>query len=251
MSFLGGTLMVKNVGGNFNFTDIKAGLIIVSAVFLLIGSQAQGGEEMLAPIRVTPHETGVLLLPTLDTTGDSGHMQAPRQLVVRHRIEYEFITRRFKMLGETMAAKAAEADPKIELGDLSARTAGSLDLMAKRTGADWVVAIVVEEAKLDSSAGGEFKVHTRVRLQVWDARRHGWLAHNPYTGQAGGGGSPVFVFKSSLDDATRGSLGNLLGVYPRVVTVLQEDSLNDYLAGQTRPFVGSPKKPFSGLKAEQ
>jgi hypothetical protein len=42
-----------------------------------------------------------------------------------------------------------------------------------------------------------------------------------------------------------------LGAYPQVVSVLQEDGLNDYLAGQTKPFVGDPKKPFSGLKAEQ
>jgi len=224
---------------------------MASVVLLLTSSPARADEEILAPVQVTPRETGVLLLPALDATKDSTNMQAPRRLVIRHRAEYEFITRQFKMLGEAMAAKAAEAAPGIELGDLSARTAVNLDLLAKQAGADWVVNIVVEEAKLDTSTGGEFKVRTRVRLQVWDARRHGWLANSSYTGQASGEGSPVFVFKNSLDAATKGSLANLLGVYPQVVAVLREDSLKDYLAGQTEPFVGDTKTPFSGLKAEQ
>ena len=129
------------------------------------------------------------------------------------------------------------------MASLSARTAGNLDLLAQRTGADWVVSLVVQEAKMDSSEGG-FKIHTRVFLQIWDARRHGWLAKNLYTGQAIGGGSPIFMFKDSLDDAAKGSLAILLGSYPQVVPVSLENSLNDYLAGQTKPFVGDPKSPF-------
>lgn len=179
-------------------------------------------------------------------------MQAMRQGVIRHREEYEFITRQFKMLGEAMATDAAVASPGIDLTTLSARIAGNLDLLAQRAGADWVVSIIVQEAKGDSSAGqGAFKVRTRVLLQVWDARRHGWLANSLYTGQAGDGGSPVLVFKDSLDDAAKGCLGNILSLYPQVVTVESENSLNDYLAGQTKPFVGDPAKPFSGLKANQ
>ena len=231
--------------------DIKISLMAVSVLCLLAASPTRAGEEMLAPIRVTPSQTSVLLLPALDATTDSSNMLAPRQLVIRHREEFEFITRQFKMLGEALAAKAAVAAPGIELGDLSGRTAANLDLIAKRTGADWVVSLVVEEAKLDSSGGDGFKVHTRVLLQVWDARRNGWLVNHSYTGQTDGGGSPVFVFKNSLDDAIKGSLVKLLGVYPQLVAVLHEDSLNDYLAGQTRPFVGDPGKPFSGLPAEQ
>ena len=240
--------MTTNVSGNF--AGVKTALTAASVVALLITSPARAGEDVLAPMRVTPGETGILLLPALDATADSAHMQAPRQLVVRHRLEYEFITRQFKMLGEAMAAKAANTAPEIALGDMSTRTAASLDMLARRAGADWVVNVVVEEAKLDSFAGNEFKVRTRIRLQIWDARRHGWLANVPYTGQASGDGSPIFVFKNSLDAAVKGSLLNPLGTYPPVVAVLQEDSLIDYLAGQTRPFVGDSQRPFSGLTAE-
>jgi hypothetical protein len=233
-------------------SDIKVGLTTMSAILLLAGSPARADEKLLAPSKVTSHKTGVLLLPPLDATPDSAHMLGPRHLVIRHREEYEFITRRFKMLGETMAAKAADSSSKIDLASLSARTSGNLDLLAKRAGADWVLSIVVQEAKGNSTAGqSAFKVRTRVLLQVWDARRHGWLANNPYTGEVSGGGSPVFLFKDSLDDATKGSLAGLLGAYPQVVTVEQEGNLTDYLPSQTEPFVGDPKKPFSGLKSKQ
>jgi hypothetical protein len=229
----------------------KAGLITAAIVLLLNGSQARADLQILAPIRVTPSETSVLLLPALDATKDSANMQAPRQLVVRHREQYEFITRHFKVLGDVMAAKAADAGQKIELGDSSGRTVENLEALAKRTGADWVVNIIVEEAKLDSSAGNEFTVHTSVLLQIWDARRHGWLADGSYTGQASDSGSPIFVFKKSLDDTTKNSLGNLLSVYPQVVLVSEENSLKDYLAGQTEPFTGDQKNSFSGLKTEK
>jgi hypothetical protein len=150
-----------------------------------------------------------------------------------------------------MAAHAAESTtPRISLGDLSACSAANLDLIAKQSGADWVVGMIVEEAKLSSYAGNDFQVHTRVRLQVWDARRHGWIANGDYTGQARGEGTPIFVFKNSLDEAAKGALGNVLTNYPQIIPVLQEESLKDYLAGQTMPFVGDPGKSFSGLQVQ-
>lgn len=195
-------------------TDIKAGLMTSTAVALLIASPAPTGEELLPARQVTPRETRVLLLPPLDATPDAAHMLAPRGWVIRQREEHEFVTRQFKTLGEALAAKAADGVPRIKLVDLSARTAGNLDLLAKRSGADWVVSLVVLEAKGDSSAGkSAFEVRTRVLLQVWDARRHGWLANGSFTGQDSSGGSPVFLFRNSLDEAVKGSLGNLLNAY--------------------------------------
>ena len=225
-------------------------LTLSLCLVLLTGSLAKAAGQTLAPIQVSPRDTSVLLLPALDATSDAKNMQEPRHVVIRHRMEYEFITRQFKLLGEAMAAQAAgSTTPKINLGDLSARSAANLDLIAKQTGADWVVSLVVEEAKLSSSAVGEFQVHTRIRLQVWDVRRHGWIANDDYTGQATGGGSPIFVFKNSLDDAARGALGNVLTNHPQIISVSQEESLKDYLAGQTTPFVGELGKTFSGLQA--
>jgi hypothetical protein len=225
---------------------------VVIALWLVLSTGSPvPGEQILAPVRVAPRDISVLLLPALDATSDAKNMQEPRHVVIRHRVEFEFITRQFKMLGETMAAQAAESTtPKINLGDLSARSAATLDLIAKQTGANWVVGLVVEEAKLSSFGGGEFQVHTRVRLQVWDARRHGWIANGDYTGQARGEGTPIFVFKNSLDEAAKGALRNVLTNYPQVISVSQEESVKDYLAGQTAPFVGDPGKSFSGLQVQ-
>jgi hypothetical protein len=227
---------------------MKTVLITLSAVLLLTASPARSDEKLLPPVQVTPRETRVLLLPPQDATPDAAHMLAMRGVVIRHREQYEFITRQFKMLGEAMAAKAANDAPQIKPIDLSARTAGILDLLAKRTGADWVVSVAVQEAKGDSNAGRRvFTVRTRVLLKVWDARRHGWRANGLYNGEDHSGGSPIFTFKNSLDDAVKGSLGNILDAYAPVVSVIGERDLRNYLAGQKKPFVGDPKTPFSGL----
>jgi len=230
-------------------TNIKAGLITLSAI--LLSSVSTSCTEKLLPLdHVIPRETSVLLLPPLDATPDAADMLAPRSSVIRHREEYEFITRQFKMLGEMMAAKAARDVPQIELVDISARTAANMDVLAKRTGANWVVSIIVQEIKGDSSAGqSPFKVRSRVLLQVWDARRHGWLANNAYTGEDSGDGSPIYVFKNSLDEAVKGSLEDILDAYPPVVSVEGESSMKDYLAGQKEPFVGDAMTTFSGLNA--
>jgi len=231
-------------------TNCKAGLTILCSVLLLTAGPARPAERLPAARQATARATRVLLLPALDATPDAAHMLAARGAVIRHREEYEFITRQFTMLGEAMAARAAGESPRIRLDDVSGRTAGNLDLLARRTGADWVVSIVVLEAKADSSAGhSAFSVRTQVRLQVWDARRHGWLANGAFTGTDSGGDSPVFLFKDSLDAAVKGCLGDLLGGYGAVVTVVGERDLRDYLAGQTTPFVGDAQTPFSGLKA--
>lgn len=229
---------------------IKAGWLAVSVALWLANGQVQA-DEVLAPLLVAPSETSVLLLPALDATKDAEHMQAPRQSVIRHREQYEFITRHFRLLGDALGAKAAEAEPKIELGDPTHRTPENLDALAKRAGVDWVVNIVVEEAKLDPATANAFAVQTHVLLQIWDARRHGWLVNSAYIGQASGSGTPVFVFKNSLDDAVRSSLSNMLSAYPQVVTVSGENSLKNYLAGQAAPFIGDPKTNFAGLKAER
>jgi hypothetical protein len=152
-------------------------------------------------------------------------------------------------LGETLAAKAADVAPGVDLARVSARTAGNLDLLAKRAGADWVVNVVVQAADANSDESGVFKIETRLLVQVWDARRHDWLINSSFTGQAGGHGSPVMMFMHSLDDATKVALQNLVGPYPPVVAVESENSLVDYLAGQTGPVVGDPKKTVTGSNA--
>jgi hypothetical protein len=214
------------------------------------GKTARADEPALSPVAVVPREIGVLLLPAVDTTPEASNMLAPRQSVIRHRQQAEFIARQFKILGETLASKAAKVSPSIDLTQVSARTPANIDLLARRAGADWVVHTVVEEVKADSDDRGTFTINTRLLLQVWDVHRHDWLINQRYTGQATGSGSPIMIFMHSLDDATKGALGNLVGSYPRLVTVEGEDSLTDYLAGQAAPVVGDPEKPFRSAPAQ-
>jgi hypothetical protein len=217
----------------------------MSAVWALAVLTTFAGEERVA--QVSPREISVLLLPALDVSAESTNMLGPRRLVIRHREQYEFITRRFKMLGETMATRAADGMSKFDLNEVAARTPENLDALAKRAGADWVVSAVVENARLEFTAAGQFRALSHVRLQVRDARGRDWLVDGTFSGLADGAGSPVFVFKNSLDDAIKKALGTLLDPYPKTVTVLQEGALNDYLAGQTEPFLGDPATPFAGL----
>jgi hypothetical protein len=87
-----------------------------------------------------------------------------------------------------------------------------------------------------------------VLLRVWDATRQGWLENGSFVGHdAGGSSTPVWLFKDSIDDATRVSLARLLASYAQVVKVAPVSSVGDYLRGQTDPFVGDPKAPFAGL----
>jgi hypothetical protein len=226
-----------------------SGRLLRYAVYLSLGLFLRVGGAVLPPLPVAPPETAVLLLPALDATADSINMQQPRQVVIRHRVQAEFISRHFKMLGESLAMKAAVLSPGIDLALGSARTPGNLDELARRTGADWVVNLVVQEVEGDIPEGGDFKARTRLLVQVWDARRHDWLVNESHAGLAAGQGSPVMVFMRSLDDATTASLAGLLEPYPKVVPIEREASLADYLAGQTQPVVGDPARSFSGLKS--
>ena len=224
-------------------------LLAVSVAYVLAALTASASEGRLPSAPVVPHETSVLLLPALDVSAESTNMLGPRQAVIRHREQFEFITRRFKVLGETMAVQAAHEVPGFDLNQVVARKPENLDALANRAGADWVVRLVVEKAKLELTSENTFTVRTRVRLQIRDSRRRDWLVDGTFEGQANGVGSPVFVFKDSLDDAVKRALGTLLDPYPKEVTVLEENGLKDYLVGQTKPFLADPAKPFSGLSA--
>ena len=214
---------------------------------------ASAADRPPAATMVRPPETGVLLLPALDATADSEHMQGPRQFAIRRVAEGEFIARQFKVMGEAMAARAASADPPVDLACLSARNAENLNLLARRMRADWVVNLVVESVTMDSSLGpnsdGGFKIHSRVRLQVWDARHRHWLVDRSFTDDSRGDGSPIMVFKESLGAAVSGALTSVLGAYPKIVPITHSGAVVDYLAGQTAPVVGDPGHEFKGLGA--
>jgi hypothetical protein len=54
---------------------------------------------------------------------------------------------------------------------------------------------------------------------------------------------------TSLAVAAEESVRSVIHDYPQIVPVSQDNSIVDYLADQTKPFVGDPKKTFTGLKS--
>jgi hypothetical protein len=200
-----------------------------------------------------PRETTVLLLPTLDATPDSAHMQAARQFAVRREMEYAFLTRQFKVMGESMAVASAGRSPEMNISHPSDRTPENLDRLAGRAGASWVVNFIILDVKMDSSpegiSSGAFTVNTHILLQVRDCAHHRWAANGDYVQRTKGTGSPIFIFKESLEAATNESLSAFLKDFPQVVPVSRDGSISDYLAGQSRPFIGDRSVEFKGIQS--
>lgn len=220
--------------------------ILVAFTSLRADTATSGAE------RVIPGQTNVLLLSPIDGTVDSSRLAPLRQQVVRLRQQYEFISRHFVVLGETMAAKAAASKPTLHLESEESRSFEALEELGKRAGADWVVSVVVKEIASDQSDsldGAKVSVHSLLLVQIRDVRQHAWRVNHTYVGRLTGGGSPPEMFIESLDVATEEALAPVLAVYPQVVKVSQDGSIVDYLDDQTTPFVGDPEVPFLGLKA--
>jgi hypothetical protein len=232
----------------------SASLILAAFGFWAVGGVSLRGENVLPVETIVPSQTGVLLLPPVDTEPWAKDVLAQRQFVVRRRLQYEFLSRQFKLYGETLALPAAHRAPSVDLADPTARTAANLDRLARRTGADWVVSVNVQEVKDDpASAPGPnpppFHCHCLVKLKVWDASRRGWLAWGACLGHDEGGTSlPVFLFMESIDDAAKNAARTVVGAYPAVVPLSDIAQTSDYLAGQTEPFIGKPGVTFAGLQ---
>lgn len=214
-------------------------------MFALAGSPARAS----APAAIVPRETGVLLLPALDTEPWSEHVLGQRQLVARWRLEHDFIERQFRVSGETLAARAAALAPRIDLAQGAARTPENLDELGRRAGTAWVVSITVEEVAEDKSSDSDrFQCHCRLRAEIRDTVHHRWLADGPVIGHdSAGSSSPVWLFMSAIDDAVRAAAAPVLSPYPAVVKVARIGSVGDYLTGQQEPFTGDAGREFAGL----
>jgi hypothetical protein len=213
----------------------------------LTGAAPASGVAEIPP----PRQTGVLLLPPIDATVDSARLAPLRQQIVRLQVQYQFIARQFKVLGEALAVRAAAASPAVDLDDPGARTARNLDELAARAGAQWVVSVIVLQVASAHSPAGLFQARSTIRLQIRDASRHAWLVDQSGVGSAEVGGPPGWLFNASLRSAAGKSVAQALQDYPLVVTVSQAGSIVDYLAGQTEPMVGEAGKPFSGIEPKK
>lgn len=197
---------------------------------------------------------GVLLLPATDTEPWAANVLGQRQLVVRRRLQHDFLARGFKVYNEALAQVAADVSPKIDLTDPLSRSAKTLDALAARSGARWIVSVDVQQVADEPGKAddGRFHCFCRVSLKLWDAADRTWRADGVFTGHdQGGHNSPVWLFMESIDEATRVALASVVDEYPVVVDMGAVGPIVDYLAAETRPFVPKIGQPLGGLSLPQ
>ncbi len=229
---------------------ISALIVTAVATFAVVANS-----DELPAIPVTPAQTKILILPVLDETGDRPDMQKEHTEFGNHRLEYEFITRGFQVLGPDIATRAARADD-IDLDDVDSRTKASMKQLAKDTGADWVVAGAIIEVHSSSSHFDQKRATAKVQMRILDVAQDGWIAnrffedHKDSSLMIGTIGT-TGLFRAAIDTTLQRSTSNLLDPYKQTVSVYGEFSQNDYLAGQTSVFIGDPKTPFNGLSNDE
>ena len=180
----------------------------------------------------------VLLLPAHDLTPDAKNMLAPRQAVVRHRLQFEFLSRRFPLLAENAATQAAATAPALALDAAARLPDASLDELGRRADADWVVQTAVEHVEASPNATGGLTIQSRVQLQIRDVRHHTWILDRDYTDETPVNGSPIMGFLQSLNAAVRTPLAAALADHPATVSLEGDGDLRDYLAAPAAPGSG-------------
>jgi hypothetical protein len=226
-------------------------MISALIVFTGVTSLSSAFADELPAVPVTPAQTKILILPVLDETGDRPDMQKEHTEFGNHRLEYEFITRGFQVIGPDMAIRAARADD-IDLDDVDSRTKAAMKQLAKDTGADWVVAGAIVEVHESKSHFDQKRATAKVQMRILDISQDGWIANRFFEDHKDsslviGTIGTTGLFRAAIDTTLQRSTSNLLDSYKQTVKVFGEFNQNDYLAGQASAFTGDPKTTFSGL----
>ncbi len=231
---------------------MKTVLVVFAVLALMVCSGFAMADELPA-IPVDPAQTKVLILPVLDETGDRPDMQKEHVNFGNHRLEYEFITRGFQVMGPEMAIHAARNED-FDLGDQDSRTKANMKKLAADTGADWVVGGAVIEVKETKSHFNQRRAQAKVQMRILDVKQNGWICDRYFEDHKDNwqeGSGTTGLFRAAIDTTLQRLTSNLLDQYPQFVHVYGEFDENDYLAGQTVAFAGSRDKPFGGLQENQ
>jgi hypothetical protein len=235
---------------------------IIGVVLTLVGSGMLGCRthaDELPPLPVTPAQTKVLILPTLDETGDRAEMQREHVVVSNHRLEYELMTRGFQVMGPQTALRAARTED-IDLDDSDGRGANSLKALGKDTGADWVLSAAVIEVHEDRTNGIPIlftnrRAYAKVQIKIYDIGQGGYIV-NRFEQQhkttirvipGPNGIGTTGLFKDALDTTVQRSVANVLAPYPQMEHIdgeFDEDDLIDQ-PGQVLQAGSVPLAPLS------
>ena len=190
--------------------------------------------DELPVVPVIPAQTNVLILPALDETGDKPEMQLEHIRVASHRLEYEFMTRGFKVMGPKDGLRVARTEG-IDLDDPDDRGSLSLKTIGKDTGAQWVVSVAVIDVHEDKGYDAySRRAFAKVQVKVYDINQGGYISNRfqqssktslPLVGRAGTTG----LFKHTIDTTVQRSVSDILTPYPQTVKVAGEFEENDLL----------------------
>jgi len=219
------------------FLSVSAGVVCAGAALSLLGSAPVSAEE-LPSIPVVPAQTKVLILPTLDQTGDRPEMQAEHVKVGNHRLEFELLTRGFQVMGPDTALKAARA-ADIDLDDSDSRGKNNLKQLGKDTGADWVISLAITDVHKQDKGTMFFKSRrgqAKVFIKVYDLKQGGWIADHAFedtktSTRVVGNVGTTGLFKQAIDTTVQRSIANLIAPYQQTVKIADEFSEADLITG--------------------
>ena len=226
--------------------------LILAAGLAVLGLAAPVARAFADDDAIVPSKTTVMLLPVLDQTGGptgGDRFAGLHEAIANHRMEYEFISRQFNMIGPGMSTAAAQK-AGINVTDPALRNSDTLKKIGATSGADWVVSVDVLEYAHDSFQQGNRTDHVKLHLLVVNAKDGSVLADKDVLKTKNSEHQNIGVLGlmiATLDYSTKEAFKNLLDDYPATVKVDNEMGTDDYLLGQTKPIMGDPKKTFTDL----
>lgn len=238
----------------------RAALFATFATAALSSSLCKPAQaDSLPTAPVLPTLTKVLLLPTIDESGDKPEMVRAHMLTGNHRAEYEFLTRGFQMLSPDVAMRAAHTED-IDLDDAESRGKRDLKALGKDTGADWVVSLAVIEVREEkvnnfwsaAVGGNQRRAKAKVQVRILDVKNDLYISNQfcqdtktsqRFLGNIGTTG----LFKQAIDVTIQRSLVNILTPYPQINKIADEFGEDDLL---TSAYIAAPSgnmKPASAV----
>jgi len=222
--------------------ELATAIVILS----LIASAPVKADELATP-PVKPDTTKVLIVPTLDETGDKPDMQRAHVVTGNHRAEYELLTRGFQLIGPDDALRVARKE-EIDLDDSESRGKKSLLTLGRDAGANWVVSVAVVEVREErvnnffTGLGNQRRAKAKIQLRILDVAMNQYVVNRfseetKTTQRLVGNIGTTGLFKQAIDTAIERAFENILSMYPQTKQVGDEFGETDLITGQnaTKP----------------
>ena len=238
----------------------RAALFTLAATSILLSPFHKPAlADSLPTAPIVPTLTKVLLLPTIDESGDKPEMVRAHVLTGNHRAEYEFLTRGFQMLSPDVAMRAAHTED-IDLDDAESRGKRDLKALGRDTGADWVVSLAVIEVREEKVSnfwtaavgGNQRRAKAKVQVRILDVKNDLYISNQfcqdtktsqRFLGNIGTTG----LFKQAIDVTIQRSLINILTPYPQVKKIADEFGEDDLLTSAYIAVPAGNMKPASAV----